>query len=92
MEKRLRHVDELLETRASTFDLTETLNSIHQSKCLLKSYSEKLTIQMERLVECLSTYDPDFVGTVLDKSKTGGKDKETIQSSTTHNPGYHMEK
>ena len=67
LEKELRHVEELLETDVSTFDLPETLNSLHQSKCLLKSYSEKLTIQMERLVECLSSDDPDFVETVLDE-------------------------
>ena len=30
LEKELRHVEELLETDVSTFDLPETLNSIHQ--------------------------------------------------------------
>ena len=28
----------------------------------------------------------------LIKSKKDGKDQETIQSSTTHDPGYHMGK
>ena len=52
LEKELRHVEELLKTDVSTFDLPETFNSIHQPKYSLKSYSEKLTIEMERLVEC----------------------------------------
>ena len=51
LEKELRHVEELLKTDVSTFDLPETFHSIHQPKRLLKFYSEKLTIEMERLVE-----------------------------------------
>ena len=43
----LRHVEEMLKTDVSTFDLPETLR-IRQSKCLMKSYSGKLQIQMER--------------------------------------------
>ena len=31
LEKELRQLDELLKTDVSTFDLPETLNSIHQS-------------------------------------------------------------
>ena len=66
LEKELRHVERLLKTDVSTFHLPETLNSIHQSKCLLKFFSEKLTIQIERLAVWFSTDDPDFVESVLD--------------------------
>ena len=39
-----------------------------------------------------STYLLVLVNSLFSKSKKGGKDKDSIQSSTTPDPGYHMGK
>ena len=64
----------------------------------LKSYYDslpksdiKVMTEMQKTV-CIQFNRVTISGEVMYKSKKGGKDQETIQSSTTPDQGYHMGK
>lgn len=66
-EKEIHNARRDLLSDVSTTDKDECLKSMQKIKCLSKTYSEKLTVQIERLTNCLSETDTDFLETVLDQ-------------------------
>ncbi|XP_060588499.1 uncharacterized protein LOC132743919 [Ruditapes philippinarum] len=65
--KELQKANELLNEEVSEIDPYICVKEIHKSKCLLKTYSEKLTVQMEKLINAIGDNDKEFVQSVLDE-------------------------
>ena len=67
LEKELQKARDIMKIDVSTVDREEFFKDIHKSKCLLKSYSEKLIVQMEKLTNSLDDSESDYITNVLDE-------------------------
>lgn len=67
LDKELRVAKDLLKQDVSRFELSDMLKQIQKSKCLLKTYSEKLMLQVDKLSQILDEDEADFLEKALDE-------------------------
>ena len=67
-----------------------TVQDFHMNYVLVPADKAAYSVVVVWRLYYIYTLKRELVDT--NKSKEGGKDQETIQSSTTPDPGYHMEK
>ena len=67
----------------------DKISKLQRRACKLILSQDCTDIQeaLERLYMCILSFDQIIF---LNKSNEDGKDQETVQSSTTPDPGYHM--
>ena len=67
LDKEIKHANCLLEIETSELQKSDCLKEVRKCKQLLKTYSEKLMIQMVKGANCLGDKDPEFVEQIIDQ-------------------------
>lgn len=67
LDRELKNAKELLCKEVSVFDISECLKGVKKSVLLLKSYSEKLSVNLEKMCDCFSESEPEYVDRILDE-------------------------